>query len=105
MGSQTGGHAALYTGEIDARYPPDLKIIGVAEASPATNLVELFDADASTEQDLLAMTVVSWTRLENIPVTNVVEPAAMPAFEQTARDCIESVAEFEAIEKAKAHGS
>jgi hypothetical protein len=105
VGSQPGGHAALYTGEIAARYPPDLKIIGVAEASPATNLVELFDADASTEQDLLAMTVVSWTRLENIPVTNVVEPAAMPAFEQTARDCIESVAEFEAIEKAKAHGS
>lgn len=100
-GHSQGGHAALYTGEIAARYAPDLKLVGVAAAAPATYLVELFDADASTEQDLLAMTVLSWTRLENIPVTNIVEPAAMPAFEQTAKDCIESVAEFEAIEKAE----
>jgi acetyl esterase/lipase len=100
-GHSQGGHAALYTGEVAARYAPDLKLVGVATAAPATYLVELFDADASTEQDLLAMTVLSWTRLENIPVGNIVEPDAMPAFEQTAKDCIESVAEFEAIEKAE----
>jgi len=47
------------------------------------------------------MSVLSWTSLENVPLTQVVEPAAMSAFEQTARDCIESVAEFEAIEKAE----
>lgn len=75
--------------------------MGVAAAAPATYLVELFDSDASTEQDLLAMTVLSWSRLENVAVADVVEPEAMPAFEQTARDCIESVAEFEAIEKAE----
>ena len=45
------------------------------------------------------MSVLSWTRLENIPVANVVEPPAMPAFEATARDCIESVSEFEKIER------
>ena len=100
-GHSQGGHAALYTGEVAARYAPDLKLVGVAAAAPATYLVELFDADAATEQDLLAMTVLSWSRLENIPVTNIVEPAAMPAFEKTARDCLESVAEFEAIEKAE----
>ena len=58
---------------------------------------ELFDADESTEQDLVAMTVLSWSRLENMPVSNIVVPEAMPAFERTAQDCIESVAEFEKI--------
>jgi acetyl esterase/lipase len=98
-GHSQGGHAALYTGQVAARYAPDLKLVGVAAAAPATYLVELFDADKATEQDLLAMTVLSWSRLENLSVTTVVEPAAMPAFERTARDCLESVAEFEAIEK------
>ena len=96
-GHSQGGHAALYTGEVAARYAPELKLVGVAAAAPATYLVELFDADESTEQDLLAMTILSWTRLENVPVANLVEPEAMSAFEKTARDCIESVAEFEQI--------
>ena len=39
------------------------------------------------------MSVLSWTRLENVPVGNIVEPQAMSAFEKTAKDCIESVAE------------
>ena len=97
-GHSQGGHAALYTGEVAARYAPELKLVGVAAAAPATYLVELFDADESTEQDLLAMSVLSWTRLENVPVANVVEPQAMSAFEKTAKDCIESVVEFEKIE-------
>jgi acetyl esterase/lipase len=97
-GHSQGGHAALYTGEVAARYAPELKLVGVAAAAPATYLVELFDADESTEQDLLAMTILSWTQLENVPVATLVEPQAMSAFEKTARDCIESVAEFEKIE-------
>jgi acetyl esterase/lipase len=42
-GHSQGGHAALYTGELAARYAPDLKLVGVAAAAPATYLVELFD--------------------------------------------------------------
>ena len=44
-GHSQGGHAALYTGEVAARYAPELKLVGVAAAAPATYLVELFDAD------------------------------------------------------------
>lgn len=62
-GHSQGGHAALYTGELAAGYAPDLKLVGVAAAAPATYLVELFDADKETEQDLLAMALLSWTRL------------------------------------------
>ena len=59
-GHSQGGHAALDPGQVAARYAPDLKLVGVAAAAPATYLVELFDADKATEQDLLAMTVLSW---------------------------------------------
>jgi acetyl esterase/lipase len=97
-GHSQGGHAALFTGELAARYAPDLKLVGVAAAAPATTLVELFDDDAKTEQDLLAMALLSWTRLENVSAESIVEPAAMPAFNKTARDCLESVSQFETIE-------
>ena len=76
-GHSQGGHASLYTGELAASYAPDLKLVGVAAAAPATYLVELFDADKSSSagKDLTAMTISSWSRLENLPVTSIVEPA------------------------------
>jgi acetyl esterase/lipase len=100
-GHSQGGQASLYSGELAASYAPDLKLVGVAAAAPATYLVELFDADKTSSEgkELTAMTVLSWSRLENLAVTTIVEPAAVPAFEKTARACIESVAEFEAINK------
>ena len=41
----------------------------------------------------------AWSKLENLPVTTIIEPDAVPAFEKTAGACIESLAEFEAINK------
>jgi hypothetical protein len=77
-GHSQGGHAALYTGEIAASYAPELKLIGVAAAAPATYLAELFDADkaTSTGKELTAMTIYSWSKLYNTPVSSLVEPAA-----------------------------
>jgi len=100
-GHSQGGQASLYAGELAASYAPDLKLVGVAAAAPATYLVELFDADKTSSEgkELTAMTVLSWSRLENLPVTTIVEPDAVPAFEETARACIESLAQFEAINK------
>ena len=48
-GHSQGGHAALYTGELAASYAPELKLVGIAAAAPATYLVELFDADKRTQ--------------------------------------------------------
>ena len=45
------------------------------------------------------LTRAAWSKLENLPVTTIIEPDAVPAFEKTARACIESLAEFEAINK------
>ncbi len=99
-GHSEGGHAALFTGELAARYAPDLALVGVAAAAPATYLVDLFEDDAKTEQDLIAMALLSWTRMENIQPATIVEPAVMSAFKQTALGCLTSIAQFEALEKS-----
>ena len=102
-GHSQGGHASLYTGELAASYAPDLKLVGVAAAAPATYLAELFDADSRTPtgKELTAMTIYSWSKLYNTPASSLVEPGAMGAFEQMAHDCIESLAEFQAITDAE----
>jgi acetyl esterase/lipase len=100
-GHSEGGHAALFTGELAARYAPDLTLVGVAAAAPATYLVDLFRDDAATEQDLIAMALLSWTGLENVSPATIVEPAVMPAFNATARGCLTSIAQFEALEKSE----
>lgn len=100
-GHSQGGHAALYTGELAARYAPELKLVGVAAAAPATDLIELFDDDLGTEQDLIAMALLSWSRLLNVSPSTIVGPGLMPAFDQTARGCLTSVAQYQALEKAE----
>ena len=100
-GHSEGGHAALFTGELAASYAPELTLVGVAAAAPATYLVDLFQDDAATEQDLIAMALLSWTGLENISPATIVEPEVMPAFTQTARGCLTSVAQFEALAKSE----
>ena len=99
-GHSEGGHAALFTGELAARYAPDLTLVGVAAAAPATYLVDLFEDDAATEQDLIAMALLSWSRLENVQPATIVEPSVMAAFNATARGCLTSIAQFQALEKS-----
>ena len=102
-GHSQGGHAALYTGELAKSYAPDLELLGVAAAAPATYLIELFDADKSSAEgkELTAMTIYSWSNLFNDPASSLVEPDATGVYEAMAHDCIESVAEFEALDKAE----
>jgi acetyl esterase/lipase len=102
-GHSQGGHAALYTGQLAASYAPELKLVGVAAAAPATYLVELFDADRDTPtgKELTAMALYAWSKLYKVPATSLVEPRAMGPFERMAHDCIESVPEFQAINEAE----
>jgi len=98
-GHSEGGHAALFTGQLAARYAPDLKLVGVAAAAPATSLVDLFEDDAATEQSLFAMALLSWSKLLNVAPAIIIEPSKIPAFEKTARDCLTSIAQFQILEK------
>jgi acetyl esterase/lipase len=102
-GHSQGGHAALYTGELAKSYAPDLKLLGVGAAAPATYLIELFDADKASPagKELTAMAIYSWSHLYNDPASTLVAPDAMGVYEAMANDCIESVPEFLKLDRAE----
>ena len=77
-GHSQGGQAVLYAGEMSKSYAPELKLVGVAAAAPATYLVELFDADktTSTGKELTAMAIYSWSNLYKNPASSLIEPKA-----------------------------
>ncbi len=95
-GHSQGGHAALFTGALAASYAPDLKLVGVAAAAPATNLVELFKADRDTVsgRSLTSMVILSWSRVFGLPLGDLIERRAKGHFEALANDCIESISDF-----------
>ncbi|WP_072391608.1 alpha/beta fold hydrolase [Hyphomicrobium sp. CS1GBMeth3] len=95
-GHSQGGHAALFTGIEAASYAPELKLLGVAAAAPATNLVDLFEADKNTSsgRSLTSMALYSWSRVFGFPESRFVVPRAEKAFARLAGDCILSLADF-----------
>jgi len=100
-GHSQGGHAALYTGLLAKNYAPELNLVGVAAAAPATDLVTLMADDFKTSggKNLTAMTLWSWARVFKAPLDKVVVPAAMSTVDQLANECIENI--FDIIEAAE----
>jgi acetyl esterase/lipase len=92
-GHSQGGQASLFTGMISKTYAPELQLVGVAAAAPATDLATLMTDDLNTSggRNLTAMTVWSWAQVYGAPIDSVVAPAAMPAVNRLATECIESV--------------
>jgi pimeloyl-ACP methyl ester carboxylesterase len=92
-GHSQGGQASLYTGLIAKTYAPELNLVGVAAAAPATSLVTLMGDDfkGSGGKNLTAMTLWSWSRVYGAPIDKVVLPEAMPTVDQLSNECIESV--------------
>jgi acetyl esterase/lipase len=90
-GHSQGGHAALFSGILAARYAPEIQLVGVATAALATELATLLaeDLDTSGGKNLTAMTLWSWSRVYGAPITNVVTPEALPVIDELAQDCIE----------------
>jgi pimeloyl-ACP methyl ester carboxylesterase len=100
-GHSQGGQASLYTGLIAATYAPELHLVGVAAAAPATSLVTLMGDDFKTSggKNLTAMTLWSWARVYDAPIAKVVVPEAMPAVDRLADECIESI--FDIMERRR----
>ena len=92
-GHSQGGQAALFTGMIAAHYAPELNLVAVAAAAPATELAALMQADLATPagKNLTAMTLWSWSRVYGAPMAKVATPAAVPVIDRLAGECIESV--------------
>jgi acetyl esterase/lipase len=84
-GHSQGGQAALYTGPLVNSYAPELNLVGVAAAAPATELAILMSDDFKTSggKNLTAMTLWSWSRVFGAPIDRVVD--------LLADDCIESI--------------
>jgi acetyl esterase/lipase len=91
-GHSQGGQAALFTGMLAKTYAPELHLVGVAAAAPATDLETLLRDDFPTDggRNLTAMTLWSWARVYGLPIDRLVEPRAMPAVDALAGECIES---------------
>jgi pimeloyl-ACP methyl ester carboxylesterase len=90
-GHSQGGHAALFTGILAKSYAPELDLLGVAAAAPATDLTTLMndDIDSVGGKNITAMTLWSWQRVFNANMDKLVDPRAMPAIDELAQECIE----------------
>src|SRR6202789_2008784 len=90
-GHSQGGHAALFTGIIAKDSAPELEVSGAAAAAPATDLTTLMNEDIDTVggKNITAMTLWSWQRVFDAKMTKIVDPRAIPAIDQLARDCTE----------------
>jgi len=90
-GHSQGGQAALFTGMIARRYAPELALLGVAAAAPATQLATLMDDDIDTigGKNITAMTLWSWQRVFAAPMDRIVDPRALPTIDRLAEECIE----------------
>jgi acetyl esterase/lipase len=92
-GHSQGGQAALFTGLLAKDYAPELDLVGVAAAAPATELGTLLgdDIDSAGGRNLTAMTLWSWSRVFGAPIDSVIDIAALPTINLLAEECIESV--------------
>ncbi|HEY4202437.1 MAG TPA: alpha/beta fold hydrolase [Devosiaceae bacterium] len=92
-GHSQGGQAVLFAADMAGHYAPELHILGVAAAAPATELGVLMDADIGTSggKNLLAMTLWAWSQVFDAPLAQVVTPAAEATINGLADQCLESI--------------
>jgi pimeloyl-ACP methyl ester carboxylesterase len=90
-GHSQGGQAALFTGLLAKTYAPELTLLGVAAAAPATDLVTLMNDDINSVggKNITAMTLWSWHRVYNASLDKILDPVAMPTVDRLAGECIE----------------
>ena len=90
-GHSQGGQAVLFAAQLSPSYAPDLHLLGVAAAAPATDLATLMSDDINSVggKNITAMTLWSWHRVYDAPLDNVLDPRALPAIDRLARECIE----------------
>lgn len=94
-GHSQGGHAALFAGQLAPSYAPELKLVGVAAAAPATELRDLLQHDIGgvAGNVLAAMAVVSWSQVyasQGLTQSQMLNTAAIPSARLIADNCIES---------------
>jgi acetyl esterase/lipase len=89
-GHSQGGHAALFAGELAESYAPELMLVGVAAAAPATDLAVLLkdDINFSTGKILTSYSIWSWSRVFQASTNGMVDPKAIPAVDRISENCV-----------------
>jgi acetyl esterase/lipase len=100
-GHSQGGQAALFTGMLARSYAPELELVGVATAAPATDLVALMKDDVGTTggNNILAMALWSWHRVFDASLGKIVGQRALPTLDRLASVCIEGPFDLYARQK------
>ncbi len=95
-GHSQGGHAALWTGELARTYAPELDLVGIAAAAPASELAQLFDDDLSTTagQILTALSLWSWSHVFDASLTSVVQQRAIKPVGEIGAQCVSGFADL-----------
>lgn len=95
-GASQGGHAALFTGQLAATYAPELRLLGVAAAAPATDLTAIFRGklDDVGVGVFLAELLFAWSSTYGLDLAQVVEPERLSQVEKIARTCLSTPAGF-----------
>ena len=99
-GASQGGQAALFTGQQVATYAPELKLLGVGAAAPATDLRQLFEANRNAPfgRILSAYTIDTWSQVyPQLRLDQVVTRAAQPIVKRLARICVTEKQGFLAV--------
>ena len=88
-GESQGGHAALWTAQVQPTYAPDLQLVGAAAAAPPTNLpANLRQApNAGARTFFTAYIAASWSKHYGIPLT-FVRPLSRGIINNLATKCI-----------------
>lgn len=92
-GHSQGGQAVLFAGAMQAAYAPELALVGVAAAAPATDLAALLRDDMGTRggNNLTALALWSWARTEGASFAPIVRPEAVAAIDAVAAKCIDTL--------------
>jgi len=91
-GHSQGGHAVLFAGELARSYAPELRLVGVAAAAPATELGKLLKAELGgiTGKILGAYALRSWSEVFGISLAGVVLERSMLVFDRVSDFCNET---------------
>ena len=94
-GHSQGGQAALFAGQLAASYAPELALVGVGAAAPATNLGVLLDDDMNSlaGRVLVSYAVWSWVRVYDADPGVLLKKSALKVVDTVAAGCIETYGE------------
>lgn len=99
FGESQGGQAALFTGQLAADYAPDLELVGIAAAAPATNLTSLFRENVGTTfgDVLAAFALKSWQEFYGIELDEIVAEQAIPVIDRISEQCLQDEKQMLAV--------